>query len=296
MHFLAPASFKATLRTLGFAAAVLGTSTAQATIMEFHTNMDNRSFKVNLYDKATPETVKNFLAYLDAGAYENVIIHRSAKKEIEVDIDGVVETTIADFVIQGGGYTYSGELPLGVIASRRDVDDIDDDGNKNEVIHPINEPKFSNIEGTIAMAKQPNAPHSATSQWFINVENNSEILDAQNGGFTVFGQVIEGMDVVEDIADLQRFRMGTFLEIPLRNYDIDDARDNEPVTEDNLVIITNIVVLDDREDTADGLTPTPNSLVETIKDDEDDSSGSLGLFGLLLLMGLSLSRCTLSRK
>lgn len=285
MHFSAPASFKTTLRTLGFVVAAFGVSSAQATTVQFQTVLGD--FEVNLYDKATPETVANFLAYVNSGAYENVIVHRSAKKNDGVD----------NFVIQGGGYTYSGSFPLPGIASRRDVDDIDTDGNTNEVLHPDNEPKFSNVRGTIAMAKQDGYPNSATSQWFINVADNSEILDDQNGGFTVFGQVTgNGMAIVDAIAALNRFRMGSFLEIPLRDYTLADSQNNVLVTGDHLVTLNNITVLVSSPDTADGLTPTPNTLVGTTKNSDDDSSGSLGLFGLLLLVGLSFSRRLLLRK
>lgn len=70
-------------------------------------------------------------------------------------------------------------------------------------------PGRSNVRGTVAMAKLGGDPDSATSQWFFNLVDNSANLDVQNGGFTVFGQVIgEGMSVVDTIALLPRVNAG----------------------------------------------------------------------------------------
>jgi len=263
-------------------AMLLGASSAQATTVQFQTSLGD--FEVNLYDKATPETVANFLEYVNSGAYENNIVHRSAKT-----------TENENFVIQGGGYSFTGSFPVTAVPSRLDEDDIDMDGNRSEALHPTNEPKFSNLRATIAMAKQDGDANSATSQWFINLRDNSELLDNQNGGFTVFGEITgEGMAVVDSIAALERFNMGGALAtIPLRDYTIEDAQNNTLVTEDNLVIVHNILVLDPSSDTADGLSPTPNTLVEKSKG--GDSGGSLGLFILCVLGLLSFSRVRLLR-
>src|SRR5690606_25761942 len=99
-------------------------------------------------DKHTPKTVENFLAYVNAGAYTDSIIHRS----------------VPGFVVQGGGFEFTGALPPVVITQKPAV---------------INEPLFSNVRGTIAMAKVGNDPNSATNQWFINLDNNSGNLDKQ---------------------------------------------------------------------------------------------------------------------
>ncbi len=126
-------------------------------------------FDVLLYDTQTPLTVANFLSYVTSGAYDTTFIHRS----------------IPGFVIQGGGYMWS---TLAHIATDPPV---------------TNEPGISNLRGTIAMAKSPGDPNSATSEWFINLANNAANLDNQNGGFTVFGYVIgSGMTVVDAIASL----------------------------------------------------------------------------------------------
>lgn len=285
MYFSAKAPFKTTVKTTlcALVVAALGIASAHATTVQIQTVLGD--IEVNLYDKATPETVANFLAYINAGAYENTVVHRSAKKNSGAD----------DFVIQSGGYIYTGTFPLSAIAPRRDVDDIDNDDNTNEILHPTNEPKFSNLRGTIAMAKQDGDASSATSQWFINLNDNSLDIDDSNGGFTVFGQVTgNGMAIVDAIAALDRFNMGGALSsIPLRDYTPTDVTNNTPVTGSHLVTIDNIVVLNASPDTADGLTPTPNTLVGK-SDDDDDSSGSLGLLSLLLLGVLSLSRMTLA--
>jgi cyclophilin family peptidyl-prolyl cis-trans isomerase len=112
------------------------------------------------------------MKYANRGAYTNSLIHRSVK----------------DFVIQGGGFTLSG-TNINPVATDAPVD---------------NEPKYSNTRGTLAMAKTSAGPSTATSQWFVNLANNSANLDAQNGGFTVFGYVLStGMSVVDAIAAVQ---------------------------------------------------------------------------------------------
>jgi peptidyl-prolyl cis-trans isomerase A (cyclophilin A) len=120
---------------------------------------------IALEEDAAPATVKNFVRYVEEGFYDETIFHR----------------VIQGFMIQGGGF--------------------DGDMKKKQTHPPIgNEFKLSNVRGTVAMAKLGGNPDSATSQFFISLADNSGNLDAQNGGFTVFGRVIEGMDVVDAIA------------------------------------------------------------------------------------------------
>ena len=160
--------------------------------------------EIDLFEVETPQTVANFLKYVNDGDFANSFIHRS----------------VEEFVIQGGGFTYSEGAP----------DSVPTDPPV------VNEPGISNLRGTIAMAKLSGDPNSATSQWFINLADNSENLDAQNGGFTVFGQVTKGMDVVDAIAAVQIWNAGgQFNELPL----IDYPGPPEPVTEQYLVM-TNI--------------------------------------------------------
>ena len=247
-------------------ASLLLSQAVLATTVQFQTVLGN--FEVNLFDKTTPKTVENFLTYVKANAYTNSIVHRS----------------VPGFVIQGGGYTYQNKLPLVAVTQNARVE---------------NEPVYSNLRGTIAMAKLGSQPNSATSQWFINLndknatdKNHGYILDNNNGGFTVFGQVMgNGMEVVDAIAALSRFNMGSGFEtIPLRNYSASDATANKPVTGDHFRLIQNIVILNADPDTAASLNPTKNTLI-TKK--EDDGSGSIGLFALLALGLLALSRKSL---
>ncbi len=117
-------------------------------------------------DKA-PVTSKNFIDYVEEGFYDGLVFHR----------------VIDNFMIQGGGLTADGQHRNGRDAIKNEADN----GLSNEI-------------GTIAMART-NDPHSATSQFFINVANNT-FLDYQNSsnwGYCVFGKVIEGMDVVNNI-------------------------------------------------------------------------------------------------
>jgi peptidyl-prolyl cis-trans isomerase A (cyclophilin A) len=151
--------------------------------------------EIELLTEDAPKTVANFLSYIESGKYTNSFMHRSVRKD---------ENT--GFVIQGGGFTFNGSNPSGIIP-----------------FDPVeNEFKVSNTRGTVAMAKLSNQPDSATSQWFINLDDNSEILDDQNGGFTVFARVIgNGMAVADAISELEIFdAQGFFTELPVINYEV----------------------------------------------------------------------------
>ncbi len=153
---------------------------AHATTVRLMTTLG--AIDIVLHDAAAPQTVANFLAYVNGGAYRNSFIHRS----------------VPGFVIQGGGFVW-------------------DDATSNVVAVPAKAPVVnefsssrSNLRGTIAMAKLGGNPNSATSQWFINLADNSANLDGQNGGFTVFGEVTAGsMAVADAIAALQRVNAGS---------------------------------------------------------------------------------------
>ena len=156
---------------------------AGATQVVFKTSLG--SFRANLFDAAAPNTVANFLKYVDDGDYDQTIVHRS----------------VPNFVIQGGGY-------------KSDFSPIPADP-------PIvNESSLPNLRGTLSMATVTNNPHSATTQWFINLVNNSPVLDEQNGGFTVFGEIVPtDMSVVDAIAALPKVNASSigpaFRELPL---------------------------------------------------------------------------------
>ncbi len=133
------------------------------------------NFDIILYSHATPATVNNFLNYVDSGRYTDSFFHRS----------------VANFVLQGGGYKYTSTSGFSAVTKYAAV---------------VNEPGISNEEGTVAMAKVEGRPDSATSEFFVNVDAaNPGKLDEQNGGFTVFGRVPDaGMLAVDAIAALPR--------------------------------------------------------------------------------------------
>lgn len=242
----------------GFLALTIGllaSQSALATKVQFQTVLGD--FEVNLYDKTTPKTVENFLAYVNSGAYTNAIFHRS----------------VAGFVVQGGGFKYSGSLPLTAITQNAAV---------------INEPVYSNKRGTIAMAKVQNNPNSATNQWFFNLVDNSALLDSDNGGYTVFGEVTgNGMAILDAIAALGVFQFSSpFESMPLRNYTATDASNNVAPTTANLMLITGIVVLDANADTAANLNPVKNT---SSSKSSKSSGGGMDWLGLLLLLGIGYS-------
>ena len=151
-------------------------------------------FTLQLFPSNAPKTVSNFLAYVNDGAYENMLIHRS----------------VPGFVIQTGGYEYDGTtIPVwtNIVPS---------------------EYGLSNIRGTVAMALSGSDSNSATDQWFINLTNNSSTLDdtntanipvygtnnsitfTRNPPFTVFAKVIgNGMQVVDSIAQCPTINLGS---------------------------------------------------------------------------------------
>ena len=129
------------------------------------------SITLELDRTKAPTTVENFLKYVDDGFYDGVVFHR----------------VIPGFMIQGGGMT---------------ADSANNLSDKKPTYAPIkNESKtgLSNTRGTIAMARSGN-PNSATSQFFISHANNSRLDFPNYGGYTAFGKVTDGMDVVDAIA------------------------------------------------------------------------------------------------
>lgn len=145
-------------------------STATSTVCMLTTQGE---IVVELYPAQAPVTVANFLTYVNAGRYDNTLYHR----------------VVAGFVVQGGGYT-TAFTPVATYPA------IALESNNG----------LSNVRGTIAMART-SAPVSATSQFFINVVDNSACLDFGNtrmgcdsNGYAVYGKVIAGLDVVDKIA------------------------------------------------------------------------------------------------
>lgn len=238
-------------------AAGLSVGAAQATIVEVQTTQGN--FQINLFDETTPKTVENFLKYVNNEDYTGVVFHR----------------LITDFVLQGGGYTYDGTA----------FNEIENYGSV------VNEPVYSNVRGTIAMAKLANKPNSATNQWFINLSDNSGNLDLQNGGFTVFGQVIgNGMEIVDELSQF------ACSEYPLVNTTTEQCADlqsgNATLDAQQLISIEHISVIDSNSNTAADLSPKENTLIKEPTLPPVDTSDSGGSFGplLSLLAGMMLFR------
>ena len=140
--------------------------------------------ELKLFDDKAPETTKNFIQYAEAGKYNGTIFHR----------------VIKDFMIQGGGH-----LP-----------DLSEIATESPVVNESNN-GLSNKKGTIAMARTSD-PHSATSQFFINLKDN-DFLDKKNApdnyGYCVFGEVTSGIDIVEKIGESQTGRNGMYDDVPM---------------------------------------------------------------------------------
>ncbi len=165
---------------------------------------------IKLFDDLTPLTVTNFLNYINDDDYTNSFFHRTA-----------ISTTLSS--LQGGGFTFDPLLNDGSF-SYDIANNLYLGGLQQVPADPpvINEFSKSNTAGTIAMAKLGNAPNSATSQWFINLADNSSNLDNQNGGFTVFAEIIgDGMNVINTVGAVSVFDRKNihpaFSELPLLN-------------------------------------------------------------------------------
>ena len=143
---------------------------------------------------SAPDTVSNFIAYVEGGHYDGILFHR----------------VIPNFMIQGGGM----RTDLVENPTREPIENEADNGLKN-------------LRGTIAMARTQD-PHSATAQFFINLKDNS-FLDhteksAAGWGYTVFGEVISGMEVVDQIASVETRSVGHHQDVPINDVIIDHAR------------------------------------------------------------------------
>jgi len=249
-HTLKQFISKATVMTTLLAIFTSFSNFANATIIQIQTSKGE--IEVNLFDKTTPKTVDNFLGYISDNAYDDTIVHRS----------------IAGFITQSGGYSFSAEDNLVEVTEKPTV---------------INEPVYSNVRGTIAMAKLGGDPNSATSQWFINLADNSANLDSQNGGFTVFGQVTEaGMVVMDSIAAMQTKNFGgAFTNTPVESTSANRTRENS-------VVISSIAITDTNVESASLLEPELNNSIEI-------SSTSAGYLGTPFLLGFGFILILLAR-
>ena len=177
------------------------------TLAQFRTVLGD--LEVELYDLDKPVTVQNFIRYVQSGAYTNMFLHRC----------------IPGFIVQGGGFSTRNQLDTNLFTILDSVDNFGAISNEYNI-----GTRLSNIYGTIAMAKAGGDPNSANSQWFFNLGDNSANLDNQNGGFTVFGRLVRGTNVLNifnaisqanGIVDLRKF-YGTnastslFSDLPVR--------------------------------------------------------------------------------
>lgn len=161
----------------------------------FKTNLGD--FKVELYPEKAPETVKNFLAYVTSGHYDNTIYHRV--------IDG--------FMVQGGGFDKDFEQK----PTKSPIKNEADNGLKNE-------------RGTLAMART-NDINSATSQFFINVADNDFLnfksKNSHEYGYCVFGKVVDGLDVIDKMRKVKTGSKGMHRDVPLETIEILSATETK---------------------------------------------------------------------
>jgi cyclophilin family peptidyl-prolyl cis-trans isomerase len=160
-----------------------------ASMIRFETS--HGGFTVELYEEDAPQTVANFLRYVDEGFFDGTIFHR----------------IVPGFVIQGGGLT--------------------SDFSQKKTHPPVRNEAGNGVRnqrGTLSMARTDEI-HSATSQFFVNLADN-DFLDQRPGqyGYAVFGQVTEGMDVIDKIAALPTGRRRGYSDAPTQDVLINSAR------------------------------------------------------------------------
>jgi len=160
-------------------------------MVRLHTN--HGVIAIELDTKRAPDTAKNFLAYVESGFYANTVFHRV--------IDG--------FMIQGGGF----EPGMRQKATRGPI--------KNEAVNGLKNERY-----TIAMARTSD-PHSASSQFFINVKDNDFLNhtapSGDSWGYCVFGKVVEGRDIVDKIKGVKTGKRGSHADVPVEDVVIERA-------------------------------------------------------------------------
>ena len=213
-------------------------TTGSVVELTINTPGDDSSLFFELYDKKgaadiiTKKTAKNFLKYTKKGRYDDSFFHRS----------------VDNFVIQGGGFNVPKKNYL--------------DGGVPDSIKTFstvkNEPGNPNVTGSIAMAKLPGDPDSATSQWFINLTDN-DFLNTDNGGYTVFGHILgDGMKLVETMANAlvvpaaEYYQNSALNELPLWEVNVgsQDGNDIANVRPDDFVSITDASKLSKKDSLA----------------------------------------------
>jgi cyclophilin family peptidyl-prolyl cis-trans isomerase len=181
-----------------WAAQAAAENVEKATMVRMQTNLG--TIVLQLDAEKAPKSVENFLSYVKEGFYDGTIFHR----------------VIDNFMIQGGGFTPD-------YTQKKTHASVDNEAKNG----------LKNLRGTIAMART-SAPHSATAQFFINVKDNA-FLDypGHDGwGYTVFGKVIEGMDVVDKIKGVKTGSGGPFpTDVPQQQVVIEKITLDQPKSE-----------------------------------------------------------------
>ena len=176
-------------------AAITVPAMAANTVVEMNTSMGK--IEIELFNDKAPISTQNFESYIKDNFYNGTIFHR----------------VIPGFMIQGGGM----DADMNEKATNKPVENEADNGLKNDA-------------GTIAMARTQD-PHSATSQFFVNVKDNDFLnhsgKNMQGWGYTVFGKVTSGMDVIEKMRGVPTGRFGMHADVP-----------KEPVVINSATIIT----------------------------------------------------------
>ncbi len=147
--------------------------------------------RIELHPEIAPKTVANFLGYVESGFYDDTVFHR----------------VIENFVVQGGGFTPE----MAIKPAGKPVRIETKNGMQNE-------------RGTVAMARSW-GKDTATSQFFFNLQDNSNLdRGARRFGYTVFGRVVEGMDVLDRISRVQTSRRGPMEDVPILPVFLESAR------------------------------------------------------------------------
>ena len=175
-HVMKSRTLQVVIFVLMFAVSTMASAAGQ--LVKLQTNLGDIVIELN--QEKAPQSAANFLGYVNDGFYNGTIFHRV--------IDG--------FMIQGGGFT----------------DNFQKKGTKAPIQNEANN-GLKNDRGTVAMART-NAPHSATAQFFINVVNNDFLnyraSTSRDWGYTVFGKVVQGMDIVDKIRKIPTGPGGPF--------------------------------------------------------------------------------------
>lgn len=168
-------------------APLFGASAASADNPRVRMTTNLGAIEIELDARHAPDTVKNFMNYVENGFYQGTIFHR----------------VIPGFMIQGGGFRPGMDEKVKGPAIRNEADN-----------------GLKNLAGTIAMARTPD-PHSAAAQFFINTVDNPNLdyrdKTTQGWGYAVFGKVTKGMDVVKKIENVATHTVGPFQNVPVKD-------------------------------------------------------------------------------